>query len=455
MGLRWGALLRSTIARFILLLFLSQLALTGGVLYFVRQSSEATLLREQKELVVGIRDDLVAGYREGGERQLVELIGARLQAVETEVPVILLIRGDGTVLAGNLGAWPTVIPKPTTWKAVNLYRTSSQRPEPMGLIATSLPGGEFLLTGHVIDGSVRLKNLNREAMIGALLLTIPLALLLAVLLGRMINARVGRIAATAEAVGGGDLTHRVTLDGSGDSFDALGHGVNAMLDRIETLVGELRIVTDGLAHDLRSPITRLKSTLERAIIDTHDPVALGALEKVSVEAETLLAMLSTALQISRAEAGIGRDRFVETDVPAMLADLVELYGPVAEEQGMVLSCNTPGELTVSLHRELIGQALGNLIENAIKYAQGGRKIALAAIPARDGVTLSIADDGPGIPEARRSEALKKFGRLDPARTISGSGLGLSLAEAVARLHGGDMALEDNAPGLRVVLTIGR
>ena len=122
---------------------------------------------------------------------------------------------------------------------------------------------------------------------------------------------------------------------------------------------------------------------------------------------------------------------------------------------MVLSCNTPGELTVSLHRELIGQALGNLIENAIKYAQGGRKIALAAIPARDGVTLSIADDGPGIPEARRSEALKKFGRLDPARTISGSGLGLSLAEAVARLHGGDMALEDNAPGLRVVLTIGR
>lgn len=452
---RWRALPRSTIAQFIILLFLSQLALTGGVLYFVRQSIEATLLREQKELVVGMRDDLVAGYREGGERQLIELIDARLQAVETEVPVILLIRSDGTVLAGNLGAWPTVVPKSTAWMAINLYRTSSDHPELMGVIATSLGRGEFLLTGHVIDGSLRLKNLNREAMIGALLLAIPLALLLAVLLGRMINIRVRSLAATAEAVGAGDLTHRVTLDGSGDSFDALGQGVNAMLDRIETLVGELRIVTDGLAHDLSSPITRLKSTLERAIIDTHDPVALSALEKVSVEAETLLAMLSTALEISRAEAGIGRERFVETEVSAMLADLVELYGPVAEEQDMVLSCNAPSELTVSLHRELIGQALGNLIENAIKYAHGGSKIALAAIPTRDGVTLSVVDDGPGIPEARRTDALKKFGRLDPARTISGSGLGLSLVEAVARLHGGNIALEDNAPGLKVVVSIKR
>ena len=453
MGLRWRALLRSTIARFILLLFLSQLALTGGVLYFVRQSSEATLLAEQRELVGGLRDDLVAGYREGGERQLIELIGARLQAIETEVPVILLIRGNGTILAGNLGGWPTVVPKPTTWKAVSLYRTSSDHPEPMGVISTPIGSGEFLLTGHVVDGSVRLKNLNREAMIGALLLAIPLALLLAVLLGRMINGRVRRIAATAEAVGAGDLSHRISLDGSGDSFDALGHGVNAMLDRIETLVGELRIVTDGLAHDLRSPITRLKSTLERAIINTHDPQAIAALQKVSAESDTLLAMLSTALQISRAEAGIGRERFIETDVAAMLADLVELYGPVAEEQGMVLSCNAPSELTVSLHRELIGQALGNLIENAIKYAQGGSKIALAAIATKDGVTLSVADDGPGILEARRTDALKKFGRLDPARTISGSGLGLTLVEAVARLHGGDIALEDNAPGLKVVLTI--
>ena len=455
MTLRWRNLLRSTIARFIALLFFAQFALTGGVLYFVSQSSEVTLQAEQKKLVRGLRDDLLAGYREGGKRELVKLIGARLNAVGTEVPVILLVSGNGTVMAGNLGAWPTVIPKTTPWTAVSLYRTSSQRPEPMGLIATALPSGEFLLTGHVIDGSVRLQNLNREAMIGALLLAIPLALLLAVLLGRLINTRVGQIAATAEAVGNGDLSHRVPLDGSGDSFDALGHGVNAMLDRIETLVGELRIVTDGLAHDLRSPITRLKSTLERAIIDTQDPVALGALEKVSVEAETLLTMLSTALLISRAEAGIGRERFAETDATSMLADMVELYGPVAEDHGMAMSWSGPDVVVIPLHRELIGQALGNLIENAIKYAHGGSNITLSAIATNDGVTLSVADNGPGIPEARRSEALKKFGRLDPARTASGSGLGLALVEAVARLHGGTISLEDNGPGLRVSITVKR
>ena len=450
---RWRALLRSTIAQFIILLFLSQLALTGGVLYFVRQSSEASLLAVQKELVGGLRDDLVAGYREGGERQLIELIGARLQTVETEVPVILLIRGDGTVLAGNLGAWPTVIPKSTSWKAVNLYRSNSDHPEPMGVIATSLGRGKFLLTGHVIDGSVRLQSLNREAMIGALLLAIPLALLLAVLLGRMFNAWVGRIAATAEAVGSGDLSHRVSLDGSGDSFDALGHGVNAMLDRIETLVSELRIVTDGLAHDLRSPITRLKSTLERAIIDTEDPVALGALEKVSVEAETLLTMLSTALQISRAEAGIGRERFAETDVQILLTDLIEVYGPYAEEHGFALASNAPAGISLMLHRELVGQALGNLIENAIKYADGGRSIDLTAKAVDSVIELTVADDGPGIPATRREEALRRFGRLDPARHVAGSGLGLSLVDAVARLHHGDIALEDNGPGLRVVMSL--
>ncbi len=453
MGARWRALFRSTIARFVAILFASQLALTGGILTFVKRSSEATLLSEQKALVADLRDDLVAAYREGGEAPLAKLIEARIQTVGTEVPVILLARRDGAIVAGNLGAWPTVVPKSTPWQVIDLFRTSADQPETMGMIATTLPDGAHLLTGHVIDGTVKLNRLNQEAMVGALLLAIPLALLLALLLGHLINRRVRSIAMTAEAVGSGDLSHRVLRDGSGDSFDTLGHGVNAMLDRIEALVGELRIVTDGLAHDLRSPITRLKSTLERAIIDTPDPVALGALEKVSVEAETLLAMLATALQISRAEAGIGRERFAETDVQALLYDLAEIYGPVAEDAGFTLTASAPAGLMVSLHRELISQALGNLIENALKYATGARMISLSATHSPGGISLSVADDGPGIPEVRRAEARKKFGRLDPARHLSGSGLGLALVEAVAKLHGGDIALEDNAPGLRVVISI--
>lgn len=453
MHLHWRAITRSTTARFIALIFVSQLALTGGILFFVRQSSEATLLSEQKELIAELRDGLIAGYRQGGERQLIGQIAARLREVETHIPVILLTRRDGEILAGNLGAWPTVIPKSTKWQSVILYRTNSDHPEQMGVMTTTLPGGETLLTGHVIDGAARLNRLNREAMFGALLLAIPLALLLAVILARLIAARVRDIAGTAEAVRKGELSHRVKQYHSGDSFDRLGQGMNFMLDRIEMLVTELRIVTDGLAHDLRSPITRIKSVLERAMIDTNDPAALRALESVSAEAETLLAMLSTALQISRAEAGIGRERFTETDIESLLTDLVEVYGPVAEDKGMVISSNVSEKMILPLHRELVSQALGNLIENAVKYAHGGRRIVLSAAPIANGAALSVDDDGPGIPAERFAEARRKFGRLDPARGSSGSGLGLSLVESVARLHGGGIVLEDNAPGLKVVLTI--
>jgi signal transduction histidine kinase len=453
MRTRWRSLPRSTIAQFVGLIFLSQLALVGGVLYFVRQSSEATLLAEQKALVDELRDGLVAGYQEGGEPQLVKLIEARLQEVDADVPVILLTRADGSVVIGNLGAWPANVPKSTRWTTVNLFRKSADHPEQMGLMTSRLSNGNTLLTGHVIDGSVRLASLNSEAMFGALLLAIPLALLLALLLGRLINVRIRGVATTAEAVGAGDLSRRVAQDGSGDSFDTLGHGINAMLDRIETLVGELRIITDGLAHDLRSPITRLKSTLEKAMIDTRDPEALDALESVSAEAETLLAMLSTALQISRAEAGIGRERFGPTDLSTLLADLVEIYGPVAEDRAMTLSANAPQGLTASVHRELLSQALGNLIENALKYATGGRTIILSAAPKPDGIEIAVVDDGQGIAAENHAEAIKKFGRLDPARNIPGSGLGLSLVEAVAKLHGGNIALYDNAPGLKVTLNI--
>lgn len=446
-------LYRSTIARFVVFIFALQLAATAGILFYVHQASANAFEKEQQALVVELRDDLVAGYHEGGQDNLAKLINARLDAIRSELPVILLVAAKGEVVAGNLSAWPTTIPYQTSWRTLNLYRMAGNRPEHIGLMTTALPDGAHLLTGHVIDGDVRLTQINEQAMTAAFLIAVPLALAIALLLGRMINVRARRIAMTAAAVGHGDLSHRVELDGSGDAFDALGRGVNTMLDRIETLVSELRIVTDGLAHDLRSPITRLKSTLERAIIETDDPAALTALEKVSVESETLLAMLTTALQISRAEAGIGRDRFVKTDVRDMLLDLVEIYGPLAEDQGMLLTANAPLGSILPLHRELVSQALGNLIENAIKYATGGRKIALDAAPTSDGMLLSVADDGVGIPESRRIEARRKFGRLDPARNISGSGLGLSLVDAVTRLHGGDMQLEENAPGLRVSMKL--
>ncbi len=452
MALRWAPFTRSVTARFVIVAFLVQLVVTGGILLFVQQASQRALASEQLTLVTELRDELISAWRSGGEDGLRRIIDVRL-ATRGSPPVILLANAQGDALAGNLGAWPTVIPYQTDWRTIELYRTGSDRPELMAVTATALPDGRRLLAGHVIDSSVRLARLNQEALTAALVIGIVLALLSALLIGRVLSRQIQAVVATARDVGEGALGRRVPLDGSGDAFDALGQSVNAMLDRIEALVSQLRMMTDGLAHDLRSPVTRLKVVLENAIVETEDAAAQTALERVSSEAETLLGMLSTALLISRAEAGIGRDRFVETDAGALLEDLAEVYGPLAEDRGFAIEVVAEPGLHLPLHRELISQAIGNLIENATNYAEGGQAIRLSASRRGDRVALAVADDGPGIPEHRRAEALSRFGRLDPARHVAGSGLGLSLVEAVARLHQGSFMLEDNEPGLRAVLCL--
>jgi len=449
--LRWGQLARSVTARFVIVAFLVQLTVTGGILLFVQQSSERALAAEQKTLVTELRDDLVSAWHAGGDAGLRRIIDVRLEQAHASPPVILLATAKQDPIRGNLGDWPTVIPAETDWQAIELYRTGSDRPELMGVSSTTLPNGELLLAGHVISSSVRLARVNEEAITAALVIGVIFALLSALLIGRVLSNQIQGVVTTAREVGEGRLGRRVPTDGSGDAFDALGQSVNAMLDRIEALVSQLRMMTDGLAHDLRSPVTRIKVSLERAIIETEDDTALAALERVSGEAETLLGMLSTALLISRAEAGIGRDRFVDTDIAALLEDLAEVYGPLAEDRGFEIAVEAEPGLHAPLHRELVGQALGNLIENATKYAEGGHHIVVRAAREGGGIALSVADDGPGIPEERWSEAMSRFGRLDPARHETGSGLGLSLVEAVARLHQGSFALEDAGPGLRAVM----
>lgn len=453
MRARLRAFARSSMVRIAAVIFLAEVALAAGLLLFVEQTSRQAFLAEQQDEVARLRDDLIAADAQGGRTALVRLIDDRLVLAEARIAVILLTDRSGRPLAGNLNAWPTVLPARLRWREMELYRRGARRPELMGVSATVLPGGDRLLTGYVISFGRRLREIDREAMAATMALAVPVALVVAMLLGRMIAVRVGAIAQTASAVAAGRMDDRVPLSGSGDAFDALGGAINAMLDRIGTLIAELRMVTDGLAHDLRSPITRLVSVLERARLETRDGRALEALEKVSAEAETLLAMLSTALLISRAEAGIGRDRFQPVEAAAFLEDLAEVYGPLAEDKGFAIAVAAEGVGPVAMDRELLGQAIGNLVENAIRYARGGAHIRLAARRGAHGVELSVADDGPGIPAERREEALRRFGRLDPARSSDGSGLGLSLVTAVAAMHGGTFGLEDNAPGVRAVLTL--
>ena len=448
----WRPWLGSATFRLVVLVVLLQVLAVGAVLVYVRFAIASQFTRDQQLIVSELQSDLLAWQRGGGNRAIAGEIDRRLNSLKGENIVVLLADPQGNRIAGNLESWPTVVPWVTNWRKIELYRIGSDRSESLGIKAIDVPGGGHLLTGRVIEGDVRFDEVSARVMIAAVLLAVPLALLVAAIVSRFIERRLGAIGDTATAVGDGDLARRVPLDDSGDSFDLLATKVNAMLARIETLVSELRIVTGGLAHDLRTPIMRLTSTIEQAGTDVRDPAAIRALDKAAAEAGILMSMLSTAMQISQAEAGIGRNRFVDVDVAEMLSDIAELYEPALEAEGLELHI-AAAPIHLRLHRELVSQAIGNLIDNAMKYASGATRIDLSAAATDGRLELVVADNGPGITPADRVEAMRRFGRLDPSRHTSGAGLGLPLVEAVARLHEGEVTLGDNHPGLRVSMVL--
>ncbi len=449
----WRAPLRLSITRFIALAFFCQFLVAGGALLYVQQASKRTLAAAERYAAQELRDDLVATYRRGGITYLRRYIEQRLADGGDDRATILLADRSSRPIVGNLAAWPSPVFDKTSWRTIDLYRTGKRQPEPIGLLAERLPDGHRLLTGLVLTDSLRLADAYEEALSIAFLGSLILTFGIAIILGRILSRQVSAIAVTANTVAVGSLDERVRTDGSGDAFDRLGRSINAMLDRITALVEQLRMMTNGLAHDLKSPVTRLLFTVEQVSAGVQDEKALDALETVRREAELLQQMLSTALLISRTEAGFGADMMVSVDISQLLDDVAEMYEPLAEESGFALLMSRPMPGTFLLHRELVSQMLANLIENALKYAVGGSQILLSAEFSADAVHFIVSDNGPGIPEHRREEALRRFGRLDPARGQPGSGLGLSLTEAVARLHHGTIALENAEPGLRVVVTL--
>lgn len=445
-------LLQSTTVRFAALVFVLQLAGALVLLAAVHQLTRAELSAASRDLSEEMRDDLLAAYSQGGVADLGETIRARVASGNDPGSVILLVGRDSLFLAGNIAFWPPNVPAATHWRTIELFRIGRPLPERMGVIATQLPGGNRLLTGHVIESELRFAGMMEGAMLSTLLLAVALAALAAWYAARMIERRLDATVHTVRAVAAGDLERRVPFDRSDDAFEALAVEINAMLDRIAALMAELKVVTDGLAHDLRSPLTRLRATLDRGLAQIERGDGAAAIGRAIDEADTLLGMLNTALQISRAEAGLGREVFVTTDLGTMLEDIAEVFGPLAEERGFALAVEAEPAVRAPVHRELLAQALANLVDNALKYGSG--RILLTANHAVGGVVLSVTDEGPGIAAGQRSEALRRFGRLDAARGDSGAGLGLALVSAVARLHGGWLSLGDNHPhGLRVELMI--
>lgn len=449
---RWEQVNRSAIARFTISAFAAQFIVTAGLLLYVQQVTMSPLLNQERQIVSDLRRELVAVDRADGRPALLATINDLNGGFDSHNVAVLLIGPDGQRVAGNLATWPKAIPMDTDWTLADVYRAGSPVPQTVAVATVRLHDGFGLMCGIVVKDTVRLTEIGQEALTTALILAIAMTSLIAFVLGRILAQKVSDIAATANAVADGDLSERVPTDGSGDAFDRLGGTINAMLERIHRLVSQLRLMTDGLAHDLKSPVTRLIATVEHAMVDCADEGTLTALDRVLQETQHLQSILSTAILISRTEAGLGGELTAMTDVSRFLKDIAELYGPVAEDSGFTLSVTGTTVGFYPLSRELLAQAIGNLIENAIKYA-GGNRIELSAERAGATLILTVADNGVGIDAPSREMALRRFGRLDPARSKPGSGLGLSLVDAVCHLHHGEIMLEDNAPGLRVALLL--
>nr|WP_242468830.1 HAMP domain-containing sensor histidine kinase [Rhodovibrio salinarum] len=274
-------------------------------------------------------------------------------------------------------------------------------------------------------------------------------------MSRWLLGRIDRVNRTSQQILEGDLSHRVPLDGSDDEFDRLAGNLNRMLDQIEQLIASMRSVSDNIAHDLRTPISRLRSRLEVTLLSDRDTEAYrDAIQDAIGEADQILNTFNALLDIALAESGALRDQFEQVDLTAVVDDVVDLYEPLAEELDVTLSKRTASDVWIDGNAHLLSQALANLIDNAIKYTPSGGVIVVTNQQHDGKVDLCVSDSGPGIPADKRAEVLKRFSRLEHSRSAAGSGLGLSLVAAVARLHEAEIELSDNAPGLVVRLRFG-
>jgi len=458
-----GKLLRTTAFK-LTLVYLGIFVLFAASLLAYFALNTRRLITEQITATVNREvNGLSEQYGQGGLRRLVTVVDVRSRRPGSSLYLVTTPSGEG--LAGNVGSLePGVLDRPG-WLETNYHRLESpEGADHRALVrVVQLPGGFHLLVGRDLDERERLFGIVVNAGQWSLALVIVLGLLGGFFVSRRVLSRIDAMTGTAQTIMAGDLSGRLPVAGTGDELDRLADNVNAMLDRIEALMRGLKEVSDNIAHDLKTPLTRLRNRCEQALRGaTGEASYRAALESTIAESDDLIRTFDALLMIARAESGQARENMTEFDASEIARDVGELYEPVADEKGIALKIDAPAAAPVRGNRELVSQALANLIDNAIKYAGPNGKVngVPAEIVVRAGddgerITLSVADRGPGIPNADRGRVVERFVRLEQSRSEPGSGLGLSLASAVARLHGGELKLEDNHPGLRTTIALPR
>lgn len=440
------------IAVLYLALFITSLV---GVLAYIYWSTTGIIDHQMNETIQAEIRGLSEQYREEGLGRLVEIIQERSSRSENLENVYLLTDPILRPLAGNLEAWPGQPHASGDWAEIQLRRNSDppERKRTIRIRLFDLPGGYHLLVGRDTEEQGNFRHIMEDGLAWALAPVLLLGLGGGVLVGRYALRRVDAVAATSREIVKGDLTRRVPLSGSGDEFDRLAQTINDMLEQIDMLMTGMRTVTDSLGHDLRSPLTRAKSSIELALRRETDTDAYRtALEQTDTELDTILRTFEALIDIASAEAGLSRQNMTALDLTGLVQDLFEMYQPIAEDAKLELNAAVEEEITVVGNRQMLGQAIANLLDNSVKFTPPGGRIEMSLAKEDKNTVLRIADTGPGIPAEERENVLKRFVRLDSSRKTPGSGLGLSLVAAVARLHSATLSLGDNEPGSITTLT---
>jgi signal transduction histidine kinase len=462
-----GKLFRTTTFK-LTLVYLTVFALFAAFLLGYFALNTRRLITEQITDTVNAEiTGLSEQYRLGGIRRLVIVVDARARRPGSSLYLVTTFAGEA--LAGNVTALtPGILDNPgwteTVYHRIDETETGDHPGHEALVRVFQLPGGFRLLVGRDLDERERLYHIVLSAGRWSVAIVIVLGLAGGLFVTRRVLRRVDAMTETTRTIMTGDLGERLAVAGTGDELDRLAENLNAMLERIEALMSGFKEVSDNIAHDLKTPLTRLRNRSEEALRTAKSEAEYrAALEATIEESEGLIRTFNALLMIARAESGQARDDMSEFDAAEIAHDVGELYEPLAEEKGIALKVEADAPAKVKGNRELVSQALANLVDNAIKYTEPNGaaangttpEIIVRALNEGDRILLTVADRGPGIPEGDRGRVVERFVRLEQSRSQPGSGLGLSLASAVARLHGGELILGDNQPGLKSVIALPR
>lgn len=412
----------------------------------------AGLLDRQTEAAINAdAQGLSERWADGNLPALVVTIEDRVAQNIDDDAIYLLVGPDMKRIAGNLATWPAPVTEEGAWYGLPLVRAGMK--SLANVQRYELPGGFHLLIGRDVQMRAQLRTLLTDALLWAVVVVLLMATAGALVVRSLFRRTLANVSATAAAIAGGDFAQRVKLSGRGDEFDQVADVINDMLDRIGRLMDGVRQVSNAIAHDLRTPITRARTRLEDAALHAQTPDDLrAAIERATLDLDGIVAVFQALLRIAEIEAGSRRSSFASFDLGPLLAEVAELYGPLAEDRGIALKLETPKTVPAYGDKAMLQQAIANLVDNAVKFSPQGAIVRLSASVSTM-VFVEVGDGGPGITLDEKEKATDRFYRGESARSTPGSGLGLSLVLAVAHLHGGELRLEDNKPGLRAILAL--